>query len=292
MDARLGTVAVVGTGIMGAPIARNLASAGFEVRVWNRSRAKAEALDDVAAVAASPLEAAQAADFVVTLLADADAIKTVVEGEDGALAAMDGRSVWLQMSTVGVEATERFRRLASERGIPFVDAPVLGTKLPAEQGQLVVLASGLEEERDRCWPVFEALGHRIMWLGEAGAGTRLKLVLNTWLLALIEGLGEAVALAESLGVDAHRFLEAIEGGPLGPAYAHVKGEMMIERRFPPSFPLRLAHKDARLVLEAAEESGARLAALEAAAEQLSRAIEAGHGEDDMAAAVYASLAGG
>ena len=286
------TVAVLGAGIMGAPIARNLATAGFTVRVWNRTRAKAEALADVAEVAGSPAEAARDAELVMTVLADGDAVLAAMEGEDGALAAMRPPATWLQASTVGIAATDRFARLASERGLPFVDVPVLGTKEPAEQGRLVVLASGPDEERERCRPVLEAIGHKVVWLGPAGAGTRLKLVVNTWLLSLIEGLAEAVALAEALEVDPRRFLEAIEGGPLGPAYAQVKGEMMIERSFPPSFPLRLAHKDARLALEAAAESGARLGGLEAAAGQLARAVESGHGDEDMAAAVYASLADG
>jgi 3-hydroxyisobutyrate dehydrogenase len=292
MSSTRGIVAVLGTGIMGTPMAINLAAAGFEVRAWNRTRAKAEPLGDVATIADSPGEAVREADYVVTMLADADAVEAALDGERGALGAMRAPAALLQMSTVGVEATDRFARLASERGVPFVDAPVLGTKQPAEHAELIVLASGPDEERERCRPVFDALGQRVMWLGETGAGTRLKLVLNTWLLSLVEGLAEAIALAEALGVDPRRFLEAIEGGPLGPAYAQVKGELMIDRRFPASFPLRLAHKDARLALEAAWASGARLAALEAAAAQFASAVEAGHGEEDMAAAVYASLARG
>jgi len=271
-------------------MARNLARAGFRVRVWNRTSAKAEALADVAEVSGSPAEAARGAAFVVTLLADGDAVAATVEREGEALAAMEPTAVWAQMSTIGIEATERLSALADERGIAFVDAPVLGTKAPAEQGQLVVLASGSDDAQERCDPLFHPLAQKVLWLGGAGTGTRLKLVLNTWLLSLVEGLGEAIALAESLGVDPRRFLEAIDGGPLGPAYAQIKGEMMIERAFEPSFPLRLGQKDARLALEAAAASGARLVALEATLGQLARAVDAGHGEEDLAAAVYASLA--
>lgn len=286
------TVAVVGTGTMGAPIARNLAAAGFEVNVWNRSRSKAEALSDVATVAGSPAEAAAEAGVVLTMLADDDAVAAAMEGADGALGAMDGSAAWIQMSTVGIEATGRLGDLAADAGVTFLDAPVLGTKEPAEQGNLTVLASGPEAARDRCERVFEAIGRRTPWLGPAGTGTRLKLVLNTWLLSIVEGLGEAIALAEALEIDPRRFLETVDGGPLGAPYAQLKGGAMIDRAFDPSFSLRLARKDAGFALSAASGTGARLAALEATANQLDRAIESGHGDEDLAAAVYAALADG
>jgi 3-hydroxyisobutyrate dehydrogenase len=272
-------VAVLGTGIMGAPMARNLAAAGHEVRAWNRSPEKAEGIEGVQP-AAGIAEAVRGADAVVTMLSDADAVEAVVRE---ALPAMEG-SVLIQTSTIGPEATAR---LAGEVGA-FVDAPVLGTKQPAEQGKLVVLASGPEELRERVQPVFDAVGGKTLWLGEAGAGSRLKLVVNTWLLSLTEGLAEAIALAESLDVDPQTFLDTIDGGPVGSPYANVKGKLMIDGDFPPSFPLELALKDVRLALAAAEERGLRLGALAAVAEQMQRAVEAGHGQADMAATIYAS----
>ena len=183
-------VAVLGTGIMGAPMARNLAAAGHEVTAWNRSAEKAEGIEGVKA-ADSVAEAVRGADAVITMLADADAVEAVVRE---ALPALDG-AVLVQTSTIGPEATARL----AEQVPGLVDAPVLGTKAPAEQGKLVVLASGPEDER--LGPVFDAVGAKTVWLGEAGAGSRLKLVLNTWLLALTEGLAEAIALAGALGVD-------------------------------------------------------------------------------------------
>jgi len=167
---------------------------------------------------------------------------------------------------------------------------VLGTKAPAEEGKLIVLASGPEDVRERVDPLFDAIGAKTLWLGEAGAGSRLKLVINTWLLALTEGLAEAIALAEALDVDPQTFLDAIDGGPIGAPYANLKGKLMIERDFPPSFPLELALKDARLALAAAEAQGLRLGALAAIAEQMERAVEAGHGKADMAATIHASRA--
>jgi 3-hydroxyisobutyrate dehydrogenase len=278
-------VAVLGTGIMGAPMARNVRAAGHDVSAWNRSAEKAQPLaEDGIEVAGSVAEAVSGADVVVTMLADGAAVEAVA-GE--ALKALDG-AVLAQMSTIGLEATERLASHAEEAGVPFVDAPVSGTKQPAEQGQLLVLASGPDDARERVEPVFDAVGSKTVWLGGAGSGQRLKLVLNAWLLGMTQALAESIALAEALEVDPKRFLEAIDGAPVGAPYAQLKGPMMIEREFPPAFPLALAAKDAGLALDAAGSAGLRLAALEAVREQMQRATEAGHGEDDMAATIEAS----
>jgi len=278
-------VAVLGTGIMGAPMARNLAAAGHEVSAWNRSREKAEPLAEHGiSVAASVGDAVAGADVVVTMLADAQAVEAVAAD---ALAALDG-AVLAQMSTIGLAATDRLAARAREAGVAFVDAPVSGTRQPAEEGKLVVLASGPEGVRERVDPVFDAVGAKTVWLGEAGAAQRLKLVLNTWLLGLTEALAESIALSEALEVDPRRFLEAIGGGPIDAGYAQLKGPMMIDGEFPPAFPLDLAAKDAGLALEAAEAAGLRLGALAAVAEQMRRASEAGHGDEDMAATIHAS----
>lgn len=283
-------VAVLGTGIMGAAMARNLLKAGMEVRAWNRSREKAEPLaGDGAAVGGSPAEAADGADFLITMLSDAGAIEEVV-GE-GVLSALAEGGIWLQTSTVGVEGNERLARISDEAGVTYVDAPVLGTKEPAEQGQLVVLASGPEEARERCAPVFEAVGSKTVWLGEAGAGSRLKLVVNNWIVGLLGTLAETIALARATGVDPAKFLEVIEGGPLGLPYAQTKGRMMIEEDFPTSFSARLARKDVGLVRDAAEANGLKLALAEAVAARFDEAIDAGHGEEDMAAIYRATRPG-
>ena len=275
-------VAVLGTGIMGAAMARNLLGAGMDVRVWNRSREKAEPLaESGATVADSPRDAVDGAGFVVTMLAVANVIAEVLGGDT--LSGLSGDAVWLQMSTVGEEGNERLAALAAEAGVTYVDAPVLGTKAPAENGQLIVLASGPEEVRPRCAPVFEPMASKVVWLGEAGAGSRLKLVVNNWITGLLGVLAETVALAEALDVDPARFLEAIEGGPLGAPYAQMKGKMMIEEDFPTSFSAKLARKDTGLVLEAAGERGLHPLIAEAVAKRFDQAIEAGHGEEDMAA---------
>jgi 3-hydroxyisobutyrate dehydrogenase len=282
------TVAFLGTGIMGAAMARNVARSGMPVRAWNRTRAKAEPLaEDGVEVVDSPAEAVAGADVVVTMLTDGDAVAAVM---DEALPAMADDAVWAQMSTVGVDATERLSRMAADRGVAYVDAPVLGTRQPAEEGQLVVLAGGLRDALERCRPVFDAVGGKLVELAEAGQGTRLKLVANTWVVGIVENLAEAIALARGLGLDPRLFLQAIEGGAMDMPYAELKGEMMIQGSFqPPSFPLRLALKDARLVLDAARKAGLELPLVEAVRAQFERAAQAGHADEDLAAA-YAVLA--
>ena len=275
-------VAILGTGIMGAAMARNLLAEGMEVRVWNRSREKAEPLkEDGAEVAGSPADAARDADFLLTMLADADVVEEAIAGD--ALPALAEDGVWLQMSTVGEDGTKRLAETANEHGVDFVDAPVLGTRQPAEQGQLVVLASGSEEVRERSQRIFDAVGSKTVWLGEAGAGSRLKLVVNNWIVGLLGVLAETVAFANSIGVDPSRFLETIEGGPLGLPYAQLKGNMMIEEDFPTSFSTRLARKDAGLVLDTAEANDLEMPIARAVAARFDEAIQAGHGEQDMAA---------
>src|ERR687885_1907277 len=230
------TMAVLGTGIMGAGMARNLLAAGMEVRVWNRTRKKAEPLaDDGAKVVDSPDQAAEGADFVLTMLPDANSVAEAVGGEMSPLSALAEDGVWVQTSTVGEEGSDRLAEVAAEYGVTYVDAPVLGTKEPAEEGQLIVLASGPEEVRERCQPVFDAIGSNTLWLGPAGAGSRLKLVTNNWIVGLLGVLAETIAFANSIGVDPSQFLETIEGGPLGLPYAQLKGSMMIEETFPTSF---------------------------------------------------------
>jgi 3-hydroxyisobutyrate dehydrogenase len=274
-------IAVLGTGVMGAPMARNLARAGHEVRAWNRTREKAEPLAaDGIAVSADVAGAVAGAELVITMLSDAPAVEAVA---GLLLESLDPGAVWWQASTIGVAAIERLAKPEQ-----LVDGPVLGTRQPAEQGNLIVLASGPAAAKERCAPAFEPVAARVVDLGEeVGAGTRMKLVLNAWLLALTEGLAESVLLAEGLGVDPETFLDVIDGGPMGPPYAKMKGTMMIERSYDPSFALALARKDAGLVEEAARGAGLNLPLARLIGERQQAAVDAGHGESDMAAVVEA-----
>jgi 3-hydroxyisobutyrate dehydrogenase len=284
-----GTIAVLGTGIMGAGMARNLLRAGFAVRVWNRTRAKLDPLVEQGAVAAStPAEAATGAGVLLTMLADGSAVETAVGGPGGALTALGEGGLWLECSTVGVGDVERFGKLAERAGVVFVDAPVLGTRQPAEEGRLTVFASGPESVRERAGAVFAAIAQRVEWVGPAGDGTRLKLVVNNWLHALLGSLAETIAFARALDVDPRQFLRAIEGGPIGAPYAQLKGASMLAGEYPTSFSLRLATKDVRLVLDAAGRRGLDLPIAEAVVARYGQAVELGHGEEDMASVYEAA----
>jgi 3-hydroxyisobutyrate dehydrogenase len=273
------TVALLGTGLMGAGMARSMVRAGLEVRVWNRTRAKAEAIEGVT-VADAPSDAVRGADVLVTMLTDAVAVDQAIRDADDALRP---GMLWIQASTVGVAPAMRLEAVATRYGLVYVDAPVLGTRAPAEQGTLTVLASGPEDARERCAPVFDATASRVLWLGPAGLGSRLKMVVNSWVLTLTEATAEAVALAEGLGLDPRLFLDTIEGTATDAQYAHVKGEAMIARKFEPSFPTSGAAKDCRLILEAAADVGVEMGLTAAAERHFARAVEQGHGDEDMAA---------
>ncbi|NUR09027.1 MAG: NAD(P)-dependent oxidoreductase [Nocardioidaceae bacterium] len=275
------TVALLGIGTMGDGMARNIAGAGLPLRVWNRTRSKAEPLADVGAVvAADPAEAVRGADVVVTMLFDTDSVETAMrEARDG----LGDDVVWVQQATVGVPGAERLARLADELGLGYVDAPVLGTKKPAADGALVILASGPEDLRDRVTPVFEAIGQRTLWVGTGQQGTRLKLVANSWVLTVLEGIAEALTFAKALDLDPRLFLEAVKGGAMDAPYVGLKGAAMLEGEFAPAFALDGAAKDAALMREAAEQAGVDVPIVEVAQRYLDRASADGHGADDMAA---------
>jgi 3-hydroxyisobutyrate dehydrogenase len=274
----MASIAVLGTGVMGAPMARNLARAGHEVRAWNRSPEKAAPLrDDGVDVREDPASAAAGADVAMTMLADADAVIDVAWR-----ASLAPDQVWWQCSTIGLEGTERAEQLAVETGASLVDAPVLGTRVPAEEGTLVILASGPDAALDTCAPLFDAVAQRTMRLGPAGAGTRLKLAVNSWVLAVTQGAAETLALAKGLGLDPTLVFDAVDGGGLDLPYLRMKGKLMLDDDFPPSFALALAAKDAGLVVEAAERHGADVPVARAIADRFAEGVGAGYGDEDMA----------
>jgi 3-hydroxyisobutyrate dehydrogenase len=280
------TLAVLGTGIMGAAMARNWLAAGDRVRVWNRTRAKAQPLAEAGAeVADDPAGAVDGADVVVTMLYDAAAVAESIEATGSALRP---GTLWLQMSTVGVDGAARLAELAQAHGLTYVDAPVVGTRQPAEQGRLGVLASGPDQVRAQVEELLAPVAAKVHWLGPAGTGSRMKLVMNTWVLTAVTGVAEAIALADGLGLDPRRFLELITGGPMDLAYAHMKGELMIRAAYPPSFPVSGALKDAALIGEAAKDAGLDLAGVEAVRRKLDAVARDGHRDDDLAAVYEAA----
>jgi 3-hydroxyisobutyrate dehydrogenase len=275
------TVAFLGTGVMGAPMARNIAGAGLNVRVWNRTTERARPLEAAGAtVGEEPAHAVDGADVVVTMLSD---VGPTLEVAEAVLAATAPDAIWAQMGTIGIEGTERCIDLARSHGRAFVDAPVLGTLKPAEDGKLTVLASGPDDAVERCSPVFRAVGHKTLRVGEAGQGTRLKLSVNAWVLALTQGTAEAVALAKGFGLGVDQMLEALDGSPTDAPYFRMKSALMDAGEYPVSFSLRLAAKDAALIAEAADAAGIDVPMIRTIAARLAEGVEAGHGEEDMAA---------
>lgn len=282
------TVALLGTGIMGTGMARSMLRAGLPLRVWNRTRDKAEPLaKDGAAVAGTPAEAVRDADIIITMLFDSDAVEQAMSEQGGASETAGRGADWIQMSTVGVAGAERLGQLASRLELVYVDAPVLGSRQQAEQGALVILGSGPEDARTACDPVFAAIGKKTLWAGRAGMGSRLKVTTNSWVIALADATAEAIALAEGLGHDPHLFLDAIDGTATDSPYAHLKGQLILDREFTPSFPTRAAEKDCRLILGAATEVGVDMGLTAAAESHYARAIELGHADEDLSSVYYA-----
>jgi 3-hydroxyisobutyrate dehydrogenase len=284
-------VAVLGTGVMGSAMARRAAASGLEVRAWSLPLLDAQRLaPDGIAVGASAADAAAGADLVLTMVPDAAAIVSFAEGPDGFLEAMGPDAVWIQCSTVGVEAADGLIALAERYGVAIVDAPVLGSRAPAERGELKMLASGEEAALARCAPFFDAVASEVVVLGPAGKGSRMKMVTNTWIMAAVASVAEAMALAEALDVDGALFLRAIGGTAVDMGYAQTKGGMIVAREYPVQMSLENGAKDARLALAAAREAGLPARLIAAAAELMQEAADAGHGGVDMAAAFHGAVA--
>ncbi|MFE4333765.1 NAD(P)-dependent oxidoreductase [Streptomyces sp. NPDC056831] len=283
------TVAVLGTGIMGSGMARSLLRAGLDVRAWNRTQAKAAPLAaDGATVTDTEEEAVRGADVILTMLNDGPAVAAALTAASPGLRA---GQVLLQSSTVGLDATTDLARQAMDAGLVYLDAPVSGTKQPAEQGTLTVFVSGPSAARASVNPVLDAIGQRTVWVAETpGAASRLKLVVNTWVITMVNNIAECLNLAEGLRIDPQTFLDVMKGGPLDSAYLQGKSAAVLSGDLTPSFALSTALKDTRLILDAAEKSGVRLDLVAASADRFARAEAAGHGGEDMIATYYAGRA--
>jgi 3-hydroxyisobutyrate dehydrogenase len=274
-------VAVLGIGAMGHGMAASALRAGIPTIVWNRDLEAARDLTGLGAeVAETAADAARRAAIVVTMVTDADAVISIAK-DQGMLAALAPGAIWAQMSTIGVAGIDRVAAMAGgERpDVMLLDAPVSGSKDPAERGQLTIFASGPGEARSRVAPLFDALGQRTVWVGEVGAGTRLKLVNNTWLAFATEAVATSVALAHLLGVEAATVVDALGGGPLVSAWQAAKLQRIVNGEFSAQFALSLALKDVRLALQAA--GGDRFAALACLADEWQQAVDRGLGGQDL-----------
>ncbi|HEY5023614.1 MAG TPA: NAD(P)-dependent oxidoreductase [Acidimicrobiales bacterium] len=273
-------VAVLGIGTMGHGMAASALRARIPTTVWNRNQ---EATRDLAKhgaeVAQTAADAARSAAIVITMVTDADAVISIARDE-GVLTALAPGAVLVQMSTIGVAGIERVAAMvAAERpDVILLDAPVSGSKDPAEHGQLTIFASGPDEARPRVTPLFDALGQRTIWAGSAGTGTRLKLVANTWLAFAAEAVAASVALAHGLGLETEKVVDALQGNPLVSPWQEAKLHRIATGDFSAQFALSLALKDVRLALQAADD---RLGVLARLADEWQQAVDLGFGPQDV-----------
>ena len=274
-------VAVLGTGAMGHGMATSALRAGIPTIVWNREPGPTRDLVELGAeVAETAADAARRAAIVVTMVTDADAVVSIAS-DQGMLAALAPGTTWVQMSTIGVAGIDRVAALvANERpDVTLVDAPVSGSKTPAEQGELTIFASGPDEARARVAPLFQAVGRHTFWAGAVGAGSRLKLVNNTWLAFGAEAVAASVALARRLGLETETVVDVLGGGTLVSPWQAAKLQRIAKDEFSPQFALSLALKDVRLAVQAADDDG--FVALAGLAEEWQQVVDHGLGGEDV-----------
>ena len=274
-------VAFLGIGTMGHALATSAMRAGIPTVVWNREPEATRDLAELGAnVAETAIEAAQQAAIVVTMVTDADAVMSIAR-DQGMLAALAPGAIWAQMSTIGLAGIERVAAMVDDErpDVTFLDAPVSGSKEPAERGQLLIFASGPEDARPRVTPLFDALGQRTIWVGPVGSGSRMKLVNNTWLAFTSEAVASAVALARRLGIETEQLVDALGSGPLMSPWQAAKLQRIASGEFSTQFALSLALKDVRLALQAAGDD--RLAVLACLADEWQRVVDKGLGGQDI-----------
>ncbi len=278
------TVGLIGLGLMGKPMGRNLLKAGFPLVVWNRTPSKADDLvREGATLAANPRETAAQADVLFTIVSDPPALEEVVFGQGGALEGLRRGSVFMDSSTISPDLARREAVACAERGVDFLDAPVTGGTWGAEKGELVFMIGGRAEVFERTKPVLEAIGKRFFLLGPSGSGQTVKLAMNLILALEVEALAEAMALVRKAGIKGERLIEVLQSSMGRSALMDVKAPLILKNEFPASFPLRLMHKDIRLALELAKQEGIELPAGAAAFSTYSAVKDAAKDDPDYAA---------
>ena len=273
-------VAFLGLGIMGRPMAENLAKAGHEVSVWNRSAGKEV---EGARTAASPADAARGVEVVWICVSDTKAVESILFGENGVAQSLAAGMTIVDSSTIAPSATQKFAERVKAQGANYVDAPVTGSKVAAEGGTLIFMVGGDEAVIDSLKPLFAAMGKKIFRMGDTGKGHAAKLVMNLQIAMIYEGFAEALTLGAKLGVDAETLLPLINASMVKSGVVEYKAPFVLKRDFSPNFPLRLMYKDLRLAREAARQARVKLPGLETVEELYEIAAEDGQGDLDYAA---------
>jgi 3-hydroxyisobutyrate dehydrogenase-like beta-hydroxyacid dehydrogenase len=275
-------IAFLGLGIMGRPMASNLAKAGHEVTVWNRTPGQNV---EGAKTAPSPAEAARDAEVIWLCVADTKAVESVLFGPQGVYESLSEGQIIVDSSTISPSATRRFAERVGGKGVQYVDAPVTGSKIAAEGGTLIFIVGGEEEIIERLKPLFAAIGKKVFRMGETSKGEAAKLAMNLQIALIYEGFAEALTLAAKLGVNAETMLPLIEASMVRSGVVDYKAPFVLKRDFSANFPLRLMRKDIRLALEAAKEARVKLPALETVEEVYEMATEDGHENLDYSATI-------
>jgi 3-hydroxyisobutyrate dehydrogenase len=275
-------VGLLGVGLMGSAMARRLLDRGIAVIAWDRDPDHVRALEGRGCEPAEgPSDVVSGAGVVITMLPTADVILDVVEP---LLDDWPEDTIWLQMSSVGAGEADHLTQVAEAHAVTLVDAPVSGSTHPAEEGELTILSSGPDSARAAVEPIFDALASRVLWVGEAGMGSRLKLATNHWMITSVAALAESMHLCQAMGLDQQKFIALLDGGPLGSAYALQKLDEMRRHQYPAGFPVRLALKDLELVREVEQSSRATMPLLDVVLERFATASE--NLADEDVAAIY------
>jgi 3-hydroxyisobutyrate dehydrogenase len=274
-------VGLLGVGLMGSAMAHRLLDQGIAVTAWDRDSEQLRTLEGRGGQPAEgPGAVVNSSEVVITMLPTAAVILDVVEP---LLKHWPEGTIWLQMSSVGAAEADQLTQLADAHAVTIVDAPVSGSTHPAEQGQLTILASGADSARAAVTPIFDALASRVLWVGEAGMGSRLKMAANHWMITMVGNLSESMHLCQAMGLDQEQFIALLDGGPLGSAYAVQKLHEMRRHEYPAGFPVRLALKDLELVREVQTSSGATMPVLDVALERFTAAASQDLADQDLAA---------
>ena len=273
-------IAFLGLGIMGRPMAANLVKAGHEVSVWNRS---ARQHIEGATTAVSPADAARDADIVWMSVADTAAVERLIFSSDGVEQSLREGMLIVDSSTISPSATVRFARRVAERGVQWIDAPVTGSKIGAENGQLTFIVGGPAETVEAIDPLFKAMGKNVIRVGDVGKGQAAKIAMNLQIALIYEGFAEGLTLATKLGVEPSKMIELVQATMIRSGVTDYKAPFVLRRDYSPNFPLRLMHKDIRIMLESAKEVRVKLPALETVEEIYDLATEEGYADLDYAA---------
>ncbi|MGB7911243.1 MAG: NAD(P)-dependent oxidoreductase [Desulfobaccales bacterium] len=283
MDTKIG---FMGLGIMGAAMAARILKADYPLMVYNRTAAKAEPLAQLGAgIASSPRALAKTAEIIIAMVTGPEALYELLWGEEGAAAAFSPGQVFINMSSVSPSFTRELGKHLAPTGITFIDAPVSGTKKPAEEGTLVILASGKKEKVEELEPLFLTMGKKVIFCGRTGQGSMMKMFINLLLGLAMEGFAEALNFGRLGGLELEAMLETVFSGAMNAPMFQVKAANFRDRNHPPAFPLKHLTKDAKFVLDTAYELGAPVPGGQMLLHLYRAGVAQGWGDEDISAII-------